>query len=355
MKPTRKVRENRMHKIDFIVTWVDGNDSNWQQEKDFYKLYKENTCDSRIVRYRDWDNLKYWFRGVEQFAPWVNKIFFITWGHVPTWLNTKNPKLVVVKHTDYIPSKWLPTFSSRTIDMNFHRIKGLSEHFVYFNDDMFLISPVKTKNFFKKGLPCSTAILNAACPGVGMKKTNSDSIIADSYSAPFFDLLPINQHFSKRQSIKSNWTKWIAPQYGFSIFRTLLLLPWRGFTGFMNYHLPYSYLKSTYEEVWDNVPNLLTLSCEHKFRVPMDLNHWIFDYWQLAKGDFYPRSPKTGKSYWLSNDEEKNAEVFKIILKQKYKMICVNDSVEDGDFEKVKEKLNNCFNAVLPNKSLFEK
>ncbi|MBQ6357217.1 MAG: capsule biosynthesis protein CapK, partial [Solobacterium sp.] len=38
-------------------------------------------------RFKDWGLFKYWFRGVEKFAPWVNKIYFITWGHVPTWLD----------------------------------------------------------------------------------------------------------------------------------------------------------------------------------------------------------------------------------------------------------------------------
>lgn len=39
--------------------------------------------DNRVIRYRDWENLKYWFRGVETFAPWVNKVYFITYGHIP--------------------------------------------------------------------------------------------------------------------------------------------------------------------------------------------------------------------------------------------------------------------------------
>lgn len=101
--------------------------------------------------------LRYWFRGVEKFAPWVNKIFFVTYGHMPKWLNIDHPKLVVVKHEDFIPSQYLPTFNSQLIEFNFCYIKDLSERFVYFNDDMFLLNDVSPERFFKDGLPCDLA------------------------------------------------------------------------------------------------------------------------------------------------------------------------------------------------------
>ena len=69
---------------------------------------------------------------------------------------------MIVKHEDYIPEEFLPTFQSRTIDMNFHRIKDLSEHFVYFNDDMFLINPTTKEDFFVNGLPCDSAVMKPA-------------------------------------------------------------------------------------------------------------------------------------------------------------------------------------------------
>jgi hypothetical protein len=105
-------------------------------------------------RYRDMRILKYWFRAVEKYAPWVNRIHFVTWGHLPDWLNTQHPKLHIVSHKDYIPEEYLPTFSSHPIELNFHRIPGLSEHFVYFNDDTFLNSTITPDFFFRKGKPC---------------------------------------------------------------------------------------------------------------------------------------------------------------------------------------------------------
>ena len=90
---------------------------------------------------------------LKNFAPWVNHIYFVTWGHIPSWLNTDHPKLTVVKHEDYIPKQYLPTFSSHPIELNMHRIRGLSEQFVYFNDDTFIINKMEPEDFFRNGLP----------------------------------------------------------------------------------------------------------------------------------------------------------------------------------------------------------
>ena len=106
--------DNSTSCIDFIVTWVDGNDPDWLKQKHEYlgAAYNAREVDVRDVRYRPWDTLKYLFRGIDTYAPWVRRIHFVTWGHLPSWLNTSNPRLNVVKHSDYIPEKYLPTFSS---------------------------------------------------------------------------------------------------------------------------------------------------------------------------------------------------------------------------------------------------
>lgn len=145
--------------IDFVIPWVDGSDPEWIKEKNRYLPSAANGDDSP-VRYRDWDNLRYWFRGVEKNAPWVNRIHFVTWGHILKLLNVNHPKLHIVRHSDYIPSKYLPTFNSHTIELNFHRIPGLADQFVYFNDDIFIMKPMRSQDFFCKSLPCDTFALN---------------------------------------------------------------------------------------------------------------------------------------------------------------------------------------------------
>ena len=82
-------------KIDFVVPWVDGNDPEWRKQKNEYLPKK--VSDAGADRYRDMGTLKYWFRAVEKYAPWVNKVHFITWGHLPEWMNTECEKLNIVK------------------------------------------------------------------------------------------------------------------------------------------------------------------------------------------------------------------------------------------------------------------
>ena len=79
----------QQNEIDFVITWVDGSDPAWQRERArcLHPEEADGQIDFRDTRYRDWGNLRYWFRAVEAYAPWVRKVHFVTWGHVPQWLN----------------------------------------------------------------------------------------------------------------------------------------------------------------------------------------------------------------------------------------------------------------------------
>ena len=338
--------------IDFVVTWVDGNDPEWRKAKNKAKGLTE--CDDRDSRYREWNVLKYWFRGVEKYASWVHKIYFVTCGHYPSWLNLDHPKLQFVTHQDFIPEKYLPTFSCRAIEFNLHRIAGLSERFVYFNDDMFLTNYVDATDFFKDGLPCDTAILDAQGP-IAIGRNGERLETAQIYSSLFYNTAIINRNFTKKKSIRDNWLRWFSPTYGFSSLRTLLLYPWKIFTGFKNSHLPYSYLKTTYEKVWSAEGEVLDRACMHKFRDPIDVSSRLLSYWQIAEGLFAPRSPQIGIHAYLCNDNNANDAVFDVIKNRRYKMICVNDEYSGSNFENVKKRLIGSFENILPNKSMFER
>lgn len=329
-------------KVDFILTWVDGSDPEWKQEKNKYD--NNGSTDSREIRYRDWDNLQYWFRGIEKFAPWINKIHFITWGHVPEWLNINHPKLNIVNHTDYIPEKYLPTFSSHVIELNFHRIKELGEHFVYFNDDTFIIDNVNQTDFFKKGLPCDIAVIK---PIINTFRESTGAIVSNNMEI-------INTRYKKNKVIKRNFSKWFSLAYKKHLISTILMLPYHQFTGFLNPHLPNSYLKSTFIELWNEEEEVLDKTCQNKFRDGRDVNQWLFRYKQLVEGQFIPRSADIGRTYNLTND---NSDVIHAISNQRYKVICVNDNDKEviKDTEKVRNEIINVFQTVLPNKSSYEK
>ena len=329
-----------MDKIDFVVTWVDGNDSEWQKEKAKYKSGLFN--DNRNIRYRDMELLKYWFRGIEKFAPWVNKVYFVTWGHVPKWLNIKNEKLVVIKHTEFIPKEFLPTFNSCCIELNLHRIKNLSEKFVYFNDDMFLTNYTKPKDFFYKGKPRDTAIVSAVVPS---GKDFFEHRIINNTTI-------INKYYNMHKVIKNRPFNWFNIKYGIEQIRTLLLLPWNNFPSLKYSHLPASILKETCEKLWRLEPEIMYNSCIQKFRNITSVNPWLYQDWQKVTNNFIPRKVKFGALFELGDN---NKKVIKALSKQKYRMVCLNDGPHIKDYEKVKKEIQNAFEKILPEKCSFEK
>ena len=306
------------------------------------KIYRKQIHDTRNVRYRDWDTLKYWFRGVEKYAPWVNKIHFVTYGHLPKFLNTNNPKLNIVNHKDFIPKEYLPTFSANPIELNLHRIKDLSEQFVFFNDDMFVINKVKSTDFFKNGKPRDMASLT---PIISTGPLDITNICLNNMSI-------INSEFNKRKQIRKNFFKWYNLKYGKYLFKTILLSAWDKFTGITEHHLCSNFLKTSYNIVWDKYFSIIDETCKHKFRdLKQDVNQWLIRDWQIAEGNFIPRSYKFGKAYF-----ELNSKIINEIMKSKYKVVCINDpnDLTDEEFQALKKELCEAFEKKFPEKSKFE-
>ncbi|MBQ8833645.1 MAG: Stealth CR1 domain-containing protein [Oscillospiraceae bacterium] len=330
-----------MEKIDFVVTWVDGNDAEWQVERSRF-LSDEGHDANAINRFRDWNLMKYWFRGIEKFAPWVNNIYFVTWGHYPEWLNTEHQKLKMIKHEMYIPKEYLPTFNSNVIELFLHNIPGLSEQFVLFNDDTFLTDRVKNMDFFQHGLPLETVRL-------GM--VESEDVRAVFPHTVLNNTAIINKHFAKREVLKKYWKKFFAIKYGADILRNFLLMPFKFFSAFYDTHLPASHLKSTFYEVWEKEPEILQECGTHRFRTREDVTHWLMKNWRFCKGEFVPRSNKWGRCFEIGQDDD----MISAIKKQKYKAICINDSDPNLDFEKYQKELIEAFETILPEKSSFEK
>ena len=327
-------------KIDFVILWVDGKDKAWLEDKNRYSKSKIDVSNS-IIRYRDWDNLKFWFRAVEKYAPWVNNIFFITYGHLPDWLNTENPKLKIINHKDFIPKEYLPTFNSNVIELNLFRIKELSEKFVLFNDDFFINNYVREETFFKNNLPCDIFINDIIMP-------NSDDLSRNQFNNEEI----INKYFSKKDFMSKNLTKIFNLKYGRLIIRNFLLMFWGKYSTFKNLHLPQPFLKATFRNVWEKEYTKLNNTCQNKFRTGDDVTQYLIRDWQLASGNFYPTNANVGKYYNISNE---NSKLLKCISKGKTSLICMNDVFEDIDFERAKYELNKAFEVKYPQKSKFEK
>jgi hypothetical protein len=334
--------------IDFVIPWVDSSDAEWLREKVKYAgaVLQKDEVDESEYRYRDWDTLRYWFRGVEKFAPWVRKIHFITYGHIPQWLNTNHPKLNHVKHNDYIPAEYLPTFSANPIELNIHRIADVSEQFVYFNDDMFIIRPVKQIDFFINGKPCDTASLSR----------NIWDDLDDIFTYIIFnDRIVLFRNFTnKKKVILKNLDRWLSLDYSMNVIKkNLLRIIKNQFLDLDIPHGPASFLKSTFLEVWEKEEKILKKTCSHKFRSLLDVNQYLFQEWQIMSGNFAPFNFEKTFCYFDTFPRDIDT-VREAIVNQKYNTICVNDTERNTAFFEIKKAVIDSFNIILPKKSAFE-
>lgn len=332
--------------IDLVIPWVDGSDPKWRRQRDRYSkdAGQENNANTEI-RYQSWDNLNYWFRAIEECMPWFHSIFLITWKHVPDFLIINHPKLRIIKHEDYIPEKYLPTFNSDTIEMNLHRIKDLSENFILFNDDLFPLQKISENYYFRDDKPCDQAVESPIMPvDIGdlsrwscMVKTN--------------DLLIINKHFKKREVQHKNFRGWFNLRYGERIKRNIGLHYWNNFVGFHDPHMANALKKSILAKIWELEPELLDNGSLNRFRGATDISQYLVRYWQLCEGIFYPRKTM-GKPFTVTVDNCR--EIAHGMRQRKWQMISLSEKGTVEEFQIIKQVVNSALEDLYPQRSSFE-
>ncbi|KAL3977220.1 solute carrier family 7 (L-type amino acid transporter), member 9/15 [Sarotherodon galilaeus] len=143
--------------------------------------------DVSASRFEDNEELRYSLRSIERHAPWVRHIFIVTNGQIPSWLNLDNPRVSVITHQDiFLNNSHLPTFSSPAIETHIHRIPGLSQKFIYLNDDVMFGKDVWPDDFYShsKGqkVYLTWPVPNCAegCPGSWIKDGYCDKACNNS-------------------------------------------------------------------------------------------------------------------------------------------------------------------------------
>ncbi|XP_046742715.1 N-acetylglucosamine-1-phosphotransferase subunits alpha/beta isoform X2 [Diprion similis] len=135
--------------IDVVYTWVNGSDPTFLQNLEKYVPVTD--VNIATSRFDDKDELRYSLRSLEMYAPWVRHVYIVTNGQIPSWLDMDNPRLTLIAHEDiFVNHDDLPTFSSPAIESHIHRIPGLSDKFLYFNDDVLLGADVWPEDFVTK-------------------------------------------------------------------------------------------------------------------------------------------------------------------------------------------------------------
>ncbi len=138
--------------IDIVFSWVDGSSLEWQRARARrMNSYVVGEGDDADARFRQLDELKYALRSVYLFAPWIRNIFIATDSPRPAWLD-EHPQVTLIRGEDHFQNPdALPTHNSHAVESQLQHIEGLSEHFLYSNDDMFFGRPVRPEMFFSPG------------------------------------------------------------------------------------------------------------------------------------------------------------------------------------------------------------
>lgn len=281
--------------VDIVYTWVNHRDINWQ------KSYKDEISNHHIIshhtatdtaRFYDRNELYYSILSVHKYAPWTNNIYIVTNCDVPKHITILN-KVIVVHHEEIFLNKDdLPTFNSHAIESNLHRIKGLSEHFIYFNDDVFLCNYVDKSDFFPK--------------------------------PQHLNIFPSNHKI-----LYNNKEKYLKPvdtaaiNTGYILKRDMNFLPI-----YKLHHAPFPILKSAMEEIHNLYAIESTITSSHKFRHHNDIPFatTFHAYYCLAKNIAYIAEVKaryidiSHPLFFLLTNR------FSPLRRGKYKFLCLNES-----------------------------
>lgn len=327
--------------IDVIITWVDNEDPEWIQEYVKYAEYEENN-----LRFEDLGTLKYIFRGIEKFMPWVRKIHFVTCGHYPEWIDLKNPKLNLVNHDEIFPDKHvLPVFNSCAIEMNLHKIEGLSEKFIYFNDDTFVVQKLDSKYFFTDNLPNDFFIV---------KSLFHDNLFSHQLHG---DMQVINKEIKEDKSFSRQIRKVLTLKYGLKsmIKSFLLMVITKEIPLFALNHHPQAHLKSNFIEVEEAYKNIIEKTRTSRFRSCEDMNQYLFRFWGLIKGKYHPYKHNDTLYIGVDNLIEFRNKINKLEYLNPA-LICFNehDGFNPKDYPEYTNILIGYLDSILPQKSLWE-
>jgi len=327
--------------VDFVVLYLDGTDPEWREQKRRFSEAQSWPGQNTDDRYRNMDNFQYWFRAVERYAPWVHRIHLVTWGHVPSWLNTDHPKLNIVRHDQFMDPAVLPVFNSNAIELSLDRLEALGEYFVAFNDDVFLNNPVGPEQFFVGGRPR----IDCVC-GPALASTDFNAVL-------FNNMRIVNQ--VAKPSLRF-YLNAISPRNGIreSIYSASLLpttIMTGKFVGFRELHAPHPIRKSVLRWLKSQVPEPYERTIKAKFREYRDVSIWSVNDYMRASGHIAvaPMAAENAMVFFRPGSDYEKA------LNSRYKTVCLEDSAETVDFDTQVTLANAALARKFPEKSQFEK
>ena len=290
--------------MDAVISYVNGNDPLWRED-----YARTVGGDVLTKRFREWGTLEYLLRGIREFMPFVGNIFLVVSreSQVPSWLDRDSVK--VVTHAEFIPAEFLPTFNSNTIEMFLYRIPGLSERFLYFNDDMFPVRECTEDDFFPGGRP------------------------AIGYTPTLLALIPFKRHVRCADSAARAASKGLVPHRR-RLPKPFFLRP---------QHTVSPMLKSVCEEVWNRIGDRIRATIS-PVRTEESISQYLFlNYMYYTGISVNRRIPAQYFSLGFRKPEDIAAFIQNPGEK---KLICINDAkLDEQSFFHARSVLLSAFGA----------
>jgi len=304
--------------IDIVYTWVDGNDPKWIDKKNYY-LSKEvinNNENIGSARFEQINELLYSLRSVEKYFKCYRKIFIVTDGQVPYWLDVTHPSIYIIDHKDiFIEQDHLPVFNSHAIEANLKNIPGLSEHFIYMNDDVFFWNNASQEDFFYSN---------------GLSKSRFENI--SNINAELSDKLPA----WKSAALQSN--KLLVSKYSVA-----------GYS--YHQHCPHALRKNVLELMWKEFHSKLIETSASKFRSISDVSpvSFLYHYFSFIQGkSIYVE----GKTLTVNSGIKSHLDKLeKHIYSNDFDFVCIND----GGSNRNEKRVINILNKKFPNSAKWER
>jgi hypothetical protein len=289
---------------DIVVTTVDDSDPVWREK--MHRALAQEPEEQTLAkttnpgRFKSHDELRYLLRSIFCYAPWVRTIHIVTDDQCPPWLDTSHPMINLVDHKDIIDPQFLPTFNSDAIESCLWKIRGLSEEFVYFNDDMLLMALTKKEMFFGKyGMPRFFASPRRL-PDIPAKQA-----LAYTSNAHIRTADALEAHGFERPTIKFK-------------------------------HIPYAGKKSIFQEIEREFPDELEETRSSTFRSEHSLATISFLYENFALATKQGQLSNIKYSYIEIADTDWKEQLLEVCRGTQTKIVCINDSstvLSDGPLE----------------------
>lgn len=265
--------------IDAVVAWVDGNDPVHRAKRMKYASPDQIGNDEvgGDIRFTSIGEIRYCVASLLRFAPFLRKIFIVTDAQNPDlddFLDRNFPgRTTAVEIVDHKVlfrghEELLPVFNSLSIETVLWRIPGLSEHFIYLNDDFMVVSPTAPSDYFDGD--------RAVC-------------YAEYFSVPFAAFLRAVK--PKRNGFRIFGFK-DAMLNAARVVGERRRFPYIG-------HIPLAQKKSVLEHFYTSHPDILVENMSPRFREPWQHNPQVLFYLLALRDGNAVMRPRRGKDLYV--------------------------------------------------------